>query len=74
MMQLTNFQKALHQLGANDDERGQKLGVDDRTIRFWRARVPRIIRIIASNPDLAAALAEDARCAVANPDPDKSDA
>lgn len=68
-MHLPNFQEALKNLGANDDERARVLGVDDRTIRWWRAREPRIIRILASHPTLAAALAEDARQSVASAEP-----
>lgn len=59
-MQLVHFQEALRNLGANDEERARALGVDDRTIRFWRAREPRIIRILASSPDLVRALVKDA--------------
>lgn len=59
-MELTHFQEALKQLGSNDDMRGKAIGVDDRTIRFWRAKEPRIIRLIATNPKLARALAKDA--------------
>lgn len=59
-MPLTNFQEMLRQLGPDDAERGKVLGVSERTVRLWRAKEPRIIRIIASNPDLASALAKDA--------------
>lgn len=68
-MQLTNFQEALKNLGANDDERGRALGVDDRTIRWWRAREPRILRIIAANPALAQALVADAQRLTEAPEP-----
>lgn len=59
-MSLTNFQETLRQLGPDDAKRGEILGVSERTIRLWRAKEPRIIHIIASNPALARALAEDA--------------
>jgi hypothetical protein len=59
-MQLTHFQEALRNLGPNDDERARALGVDDRTIRGWRAKEPRIIRILASRPELVRALIRDA--------------
>ncbi len=59
-MPLTNFQETLKQLGSDDVERGKAIGVAERTIRLWRAREPRIIQIIASNPALAQALAKDA--------------
>jgi hypothetical protein len=68
-MQLTNFQEALKNLGANDDERGRAIGVDDRTIRWWRAREPRILRIIASHPALAQALVADAQRLLEEADP-----
>lgn len=68
-MQLTNFQEALKNLGANDDERGRAIGVDDRTIRWWRAREPRILRIIAANPVLAQALVADAQRLTETSDP-----
>ena len=59
-MQLSHFHDVLKKLGTNDIERGRVLGIDDRTVRLWRAQVPRIIRILASNPALAQALAKDA--------------
>ncbi len=59
-MPLSNFQETLKQLGNDDVERGKALGVAERTIRLWRAKEPRIIKIIASNPALAQALAKDA--------------
>jgi len=59
-MQLSNFQEMLKQLGSDDIERGKALGVAERTVRLWRAKEPRIIQIIASNPALARALAKDA--------------
>lgn len=59
-MALVNFQEVLKQLGSDDVERGKALGVAERTIRLWRAKEPRIIQIIASNPALAQALAKDA--------------
>jgi hypothetical protein len=59
-MQLPHFYSVLRGLGSNDNERGRALGIDDRTVRLWRAQVPRIIRILASNPDLVRALAKDA--------------
>lgn len=59
-MSLVNFQETLQQLGSDDEERGKALGVAERTIRLWRAKEPRIIRIIAANPALAQALAKDA--------------
>lgn len=59
-MQLTNFQEILKQLGSNDIERARVLGVTERTVRLWRKNEPRIIRLIASRPDLARALAQDA--------------
>lgn len=59
-MELAHFQEALKNLGPNDDVRGKVIGVDDRTVRFWRAKEPRIIRLIATNIDLARALVRDA--------------
>jgi hypothetical protein len=59
-MSLANFQEALKNLGPNDDERAAALGVDDRTIRFWRAKEPRIIHTLVSCPELLRALLKDA--------------
>lgn len=59
-MPLVNFQETLKQLGSDDFERGKALGVSERTIRLWRAKEPRIIRLIVANLALARALAEDA--------------
>jgi hypothetical protein len=59
-MSLANFQEALKNLGPNDDERAAALGVDDRTIRFWRAKEPRIIHTLVSRPELLRALLKDA--------------
>lgn len=59
-MLLTNFQETLKQLGSDDSERGKAIGVSERTIRLWKAKEPRIIQILASNPALARALAKDA--------------
>ena len=59
-MLLSNFQETLKQLGSDDAERGKVLGVSERTVRLWKAREPRIIQILASNPALARALARDA--------------
>lgn len=59
-MSLPNFQEALKNLGANDDERALVLGLDDRTVRGWRAKEPRIIHILAAHPVLIHALAKDA--------------
>lgn len=59
-MPLTHFQETLKQLGSDDTERGKALGVSERTIRLWKAKEPRIIQILASNPTLARALARDA--------------
>jgi hypothetical protein len=59
-MSLANFQEARKNLGPNDDERAAALGVDDRTIRFWRAKEPRIIHTLVSRPELLRALLKDA--------------
>lgn len=59
-MELSHFQTALTDLGGNDAERGQKLNKDERTVRIWRKRPPKIVRAIAANIDLARALLRDA--------------
>lgn len=59
-MSLASFQETLKQLGPDDVARAKILGVSERTVRLWRAKEPRIIRIIAANPALAHALAKDA--------------
>lgn len=59
-MRLLEFQETLDRLGPNDAERAKVLGVSERTIRLWKAKAPRIIQIIATNPALAQALAKDA--------------
>lgn len=56
----SHFQLAVEQLGNNDLERADRLGVAERTARNWRAAMPRILRIIAKNPDLVRALVRDA--------------
>ncbi len=60
-MQLPHFQTALTNLGSDNDERANVLGVSEKTLRLWKARAPRILRIIARNPSLADALAKDAQ-------------
>lgn len=59
-MLLANFQEALKRLGPNDAERGQVIGISERTVRLWRAKDLRILQIIAAHPELAHALAKDA--------------
>ena len=59
-MPLVNFQEAVKQLGPNDIERGQVIGVSERTVRLWRAKELRILQIIVAHPELAHALAKDA--------------
>lgn len=61
-MQLVNFLAAIDRLGTTEAERAKKLGISERSLRYWKNRaLPRLIRTIAENEELAAALAADAQ-------------
>jgi len=63
-----NFREALQQLGDDDRQRGAALGVPERTVRYWRANMPRALRTIALQPALIQALLRDAQEAAAVPE------
>lgn len=56
----TNFGREITQLGATDKERATALGVSPRTItEYKKGQLPKILRVVASNPKLLSALLAD---------------
>jgi hypothetical protein len=58
--QFSRFHAVLHQLGANDTERAERLGVTTRTLTNWRKSLPKHVIRLAQEPELLKALADDA--------------
>jgi len=67
MGNLISFFAALDQLGATNEERAKKLDIPIRTLTdYKRGRLPRFARMLLVNPQLAEALAADAKAGRTN--------
>jgi hypothetical protein len=65
-----HFTQALNDLGKNDQERAQALGVPQRTLTRYKAGdLPRTLLILARHPRLLSALAEDLTTTTEEPEP-----
>jgi hypothetical protein len=60
-VQLTKFMAAVDRLGTTNPERAKRLEMTGRRLEQWKKGPPRLLRVLAANPDLAAALLEDAQ-------------
>lgn len=61
VMDLQNFTRALRDLGKNDKERAQLLGLTTKSVERYRAgKLPKAVRGLLSNPTLLEALEKDA--------------
>jgi len=59
---LTNFFAAIDRLGSTNDERAKRLQMSARSLEKWKSgKIPRILRILASDPELLSAIAADAQ-------------
>lgn len=60
-MKLIHFWAAVDRLAVTEAEKAKALGLSERAFRDWKRSVPRPLRRIVEHPELAAALAKDAR-------------
>jgi hypothetical protein len=61
-MALTHFFEAINRLGRTEAERASRLGITPRRLLDWRkGEIPETIRLLRRTPELAEAIAEDAR-------------
>jgi len=61
-MPLMNFMAAVDRLGATNSERAKRIRMTGRRLEQWKKKgPPRILFVLADNPDLLTALLEDAR-------------
>ncbi len=60
-MKLIHFWEAVDRLAVTEAEKAKALGISERAFRDWKHSLPRSLQRIARHPELAAALAKDAR-------------
>lgn len=60
-MKLPHFWAAVEQLASTEAEQARALGLSERSFRYWKRQLPRHLLRIVERPDIAAALAQDAR-------------
>ncbi len=61
-MQLVNFMAAVDRLGTTNSERAQRIRMTGRRLEQWKKKgPPRLLLVLADNPDLITALMADAR-------------
>lgn len=64
-MKPINFWAAVDRLAKTDVEKAKALGISERTLRGWKQRLPIQLERIIAMPDVAEALAQDARAGCA---------
>jgi hypothetical protein len=60
-MKLIHFWTAVNKLAETEAKKAELLGIDERTLRLWKHRLPRTLQRIMAHPELIEALARDAQ-------------
>lgn len=61
MEMLPNFFATIDQMGETNSERAKRLQMTGRALELWKSgKIPRLLKVLVSNPELLSAIAADA--------------